>query len=396
VILSIESLAAGSDAVARDQGKVVFVAGGAPGDRVEAEIVESHAGWSRARVLRVIDAGPARVVARCPYARAGTCGGSPWQHVAREAQLAAKHAIVANALRKLDGVRIDPIVAAAPDVGWRRRARLHWIHAGSADAVIGFYAPRSHRITDIEACPQLEPRLERALSEIRTKLAPALRARGEIHLAAGSGDAIHVVIDGPCDPGAAAALVGSAGIAGVRVGDRAFGASAIEIDDGVAAAADDFAQASEAGNRALGQIVSEMLGAPRDDGRALLELYAGAGNLTRHARALGWRVTATDVVAPARPLDEVETITAPIDRVFEQLRDRAFDAVLLDPPRAGAKEAMPHLRAPHIIYVSCDPATLARDAQVLAGAGYAATRAVPIDLMPDTAHVEVVVRFERS
>jgi 23S rRNA (uracil1939-C5)-methyltransferase len=183
----------------------------------------------------------------------------------------------------------------------------------------------------------------------------------------------------------------------VRTPHGAFGASAIDIDGAIAGAADDFAQASALGNRALGEVVAAMLG-PGDD-RALLELYAGAGNLTRHARGLGWRVTATDAIGPARAPEGVEWITAPAPRALEMLRGRAFDAALLDPPRTGARDAMAPLAAlgpARIIYVSCDPATLARDAQVLTAGGYRAVRATPLDLMPDTAHVEVVMILERA
>jgi 23S rRNA (uracil1939-C5)-methyltransferase len=396
VILELESLAAGGDAVAHDRGKVVFVTGGAPGDRAEVELDEDHAGWSRGHVVALIAPGPARVTPHCPLAAARTCGGCAWQHVARDAQLAAKQAIVAGALRKLDGLAIDPIVRASPDRGWRRRARFHWVRPRGAGALIGLYAPRSRRITDVEACPQLEPELDRALGAVRDA-ARALGPRGELHLARGGDGAVHVVIDGPCDADAARALVGKAGIVGVRAADQTFGAAAVELDAGVLGAGDDFAQASADGNRALGEIAASLLGA--GDGRPLLELFAGGGNLTRHAVALGWRVTATDAVAPARAQPGVETITAPIDAALTRIRGLAFDAVLLDPPRAGAREAIAAIVATgarEVVYVSCDPATLARDAQALVAAGFAARRAVPLDLMPDTPHVEVVLRLERA
>jgi 23S rRNA (uracil1939-C5)-methyltransferase len=396
VILEVESLAAGGDAVAHDRGKVVFVPGGAPGDRVDAELDEEHAGWSRAHIVRVIEPGPSRVMPHCPLAAARTCGGCAWQHVARDAQLAAKQAIVAGALRKLEGLAIDPIVRASPDRGWRRRARFHWVRPRGEGAIVGLYAPRSRRVTDVAACPQLEPALDLALGAVRT-LGPALGPRGELHVARAADGAIHVVIDGACAARAARALVGTAGIAGVRAGAQTFGAAAVELDEGVEGAADDFAQASADGNRALGEVAASLLGA--GDGRALLELYAGGGNLTRHAVAQGWRVTATDAARPARALSGVDTITAPVGAALARLRGRAFDAVLLDPPRTGAREAMAPIVATgarEVVYVSCDPATLARDAQALVAAGFAARRAVPLDLMPDTPHVEVVLRLERA
>ena len=135
---------------------------------------------------------------------------------------------------------------------------------------------------------------------------------------------------------------------------------------------------------------------PRPPGRAL-ELYAGAGNFTRGLVADGWDVLASDVVAPARPSMpapgrfELGPAPAVLARVAGP-----FDAILLDPPRTGAADAIDGIlrHAPAtIIYVSCDPATLARDAARLVAAGYRATDAWPVDVMPQTAHVEVVLRM---
>ena len=177
---------------------------------------------------------------------------------------------------------------------------------------------------------------------------------------------------------------------------RDAGAAAIELDGEVLGAADDFAQASADGNRALAGEVAAALGPGA--GRRLLELYAGAGNLTRHALALGWRVTAVDARAPARPLPGAVHLAGDVARVLADLAGEAFDAVLLDPPRAGAAAAIAPLAgtgAARVVYVSCDPATLGRDLAALAAAGFAPRWAQPLDLMPDTAHVEVVAVLDR-
>lgn len=399
VELVIHELAAGGDGVGRLDGKVVFVAGVAPGERVRVRVTDDHAGFARAELVDVLAPSPVRVEPRCKLARDRSCGGCPWQHVGRAAQLEAKQAVVTSALRKAitAGLRVHPIRAVTPDAGWRRRARLTWVRSGQPRATIGFHGPRSHRVVDVTTCPQLEPALDRALPAIR-RLAPALGAGGEIHVALGQRDLLHVVIEGPCERAAAQALVGQAGIAGVAIdfaGKRvSFGAPAIELDEAITGAADAFAQASDEGNRALGQAVKAALGPGRD--RALLELYAGAGNLTRHARALGWRVTASDVVAPPRPLDGIEFLVGRAPDALAQLGDRWFDTTLLDPPRAGARDVIDRLaeRCERIIYVSCDPATLARDAQVLLDRSWLPIWAQPLDLMPDTAHVEVVMLLE--
>ena len=123
--LDITALAAGGDGVGRDaEGRVTFVPRVAPGDRVQVRVVHATASFARAELVEIVAPGAARVTPACPRVADG-CGGCQWQHVARAAQLAAKQAIVAGALRKLAGLRIHPIADPAPALGWRRRARFH-------------------------------------------------------------------------------------------------------------------------------------------------------------------------------------------------------------------------------------------------------------------------------
>jgi 23S rRNA (uracil1939-C5)-methyltransferase len=370
--LDITALAAGGDGVGRDAGKVVFVPCAAPGDRIRARVVEAKGSWARAELVAVVAPSPDRVAPPCPaFTR---CGGCQWQHVARPAQLAAKQAIVAGALRKAvaRGLVVRPILDPAAPYGWRRRARLHVDRAGA----LGFYAARSHDVVALPAagCVQLDPRLDAAVAAIRAARPPA----GELDVALGHDGRIAVAHRAPWPD--AAALVGTAGIAGdVEV----------ELEPGLHARAGDFAQASAAGNAALVGAVVAALGPPRG---ALLELHAGGGNFTRALVAAGWQVTAADVVAPRRPIDGVRWITAPAADAVARLAGERFAAVVLDPPRTGALEVAPRLAAlaPAIVYVSCDPATLGRDLERIDAAP---REAQPIDLMPQTSHVEVVVRL---
>jgi 23S rRNA (uracil1939-C5)-methyltransferase len=279
------------------------------------------------------------------------CGGCTWQHVARPAQLAAKQAIVAGALRKLPGLVIEPIADPCPPYGWRRRARFH-VEGGR----VGLYAVGSHDLIPIASCPQLEPELDKALRAF-----PPTRD-GDIALLRG------------------------------HRGDIAIDDGVIEIEPGLYGGPWDFAQASAAGNAALIALARGALG--KGPGR-LLELHAGAGNFTRGFRADGWDVVPTDLEQPQRPLDGF--VAGPAERVLARVRG-PFDAIALDPPRTGAAETIAGLvrHAPKtILYISCDPATLARDAGRLVEVGYRAERAWPVDIMPQTAHVEVVLRLSR-
>src|SRR5262249_33635900 len=196
----------------------------------------------------------------------------------------------------------------------------------------------------------------------------------------------------------AAALVGRAGVVGVVAGPHAHGTASTEIEPGLVGGPWDFAQASAAGNQALVGIVRHALGAPAQHGR-LLELHAGAGNFTRTFVADGWDVLASDVVAPRQVVAGARFEVGSAEDVVARVASvQPFDAIVLDPPRTGALPAMAGIAAlapSVIVYVSCDPATLARDAGKLVEAGYRAEHAWPVDLMPQTSHVEVVLRLVR-
>jgi 23S rRNA (uracil1939-C5)-methyltransferase len=384
--LAVDSLAFGGDAVARDdEGRVVFVPGGAPGDRVEVEILEEKKGYARAKLLRVLEPGPTRRDAPCRYF--DECGGCQWQHVTDAAQAAAKEDIVRRALRKLTST-VLPILTPAPPVGWRRRARFRF-----RGPRLGLLARRSHELVDLAECLQLEPALGAALAEIRVHLLPELGASGEICMLAGDG--VHVVIQG-ANPPSAATLVGRSGIAGVlcrtRDGDTRHGAAEVALDEGSEAAGDQFAQASRAGNQALREVVRRETAVTA--GQRVLELYAGSGNFTRDLVAAGARVVAVEG-APGAAIPGAETRREPVENVLPTLAGQPFDLVLLDPPRSGAgPDVMRQLDAPRVVYVSCDPPTLARDLEALAST-HRVLAVQPIDLMPQTFHVEVVVTLAR-
>ncbi|MCA1665206.1 MAG: TRAM domain-containing protein, partial [Myxococcales bacterium] len=298
--LSLESLAFGGEAVGHDaSGRVVFVAGGAPGDRVVARVVEDKRSFARAELVRVVAAGEARVAAPCPIV--GSCGGCPWQHVGVAAQLAAKQAIVARALGKL-GVRVEPIVASPAALGYRTRARMT-----VRGAAIGFAGRRSHEIVDVERCIALEPTLDAAMQAGRRALGPLVGEEGALSGLLRDGGVELAVTSGRCVDrarlrAAAEALVGQAAIARVSV------------DDASAPAAG-FAQANAAQNETLRRLVHE---AARADGERVLELYAGDGNFTR------------DLAAVARAGVAVEGDRPAAARLRERLRAHAAWTIAAD------------------------------------------------------------------
>lgn len=390
VELTVHSLAAGGDGVARTEGsdqggKVVFLPRTAPGDRVRAELVQETASFARGEVRELLAPSPSRREPACPAFTAG-CGGCQWLHVDEAAQRQAKQQAVASALRHLPHLQIAALVSEVPPLGWRRRARFH-VKGGK----LGLYAAKSHQLVETARCPQLDPRLAAVLPRVAAAAPPD----GELALAVGLGD--QVALAHPAAWPGGAALVGSANIVGVAAGSASYGEPVLELEPGLFGRADAFAQASAEGNAAIVAAVRAAL--PEGGGRAALELYAGAGNLTRVLVEKSWRVTASDAVAPSHPIAGVALVVADAVAAMRRLAARRdFAAVLLDPPRAGARdvlEPLAALGAERIVYVSCDVATLARDARFLEERGYRAVTAQPIDTMPQTSHLEVVLVLDR-
>ncbi len=403
VEIQIDSIAAGGEGVGRDDdGRVTFVSHAAPGDRVRADVVREHRRYARAELTEVTQPSAVRVEPPCPLFANATCGGCQLQHLDAGAQAEAKAAIVAGALRRhvAQGMELRPIQTPVSPYRWRRRARFHWFRPrGAKGAIIGFFAPRTHRVTDVERCPQIEDSLEQALAVLRTDLAPALGRRGEILAVSGHRGDVHLSIHGNADAGVVANLVGRGPITGVRLGKQRIGEQGVELEPGALGQADDFAQASRDGNVALVRAVTGA--ASPVSGSRVLELYAGTGNFTRALASAGAEVVAVERARPPELIPPgVDWRRLPAERALADLvgTGHAFDLAVLDPPRTGAREVVPallELAPARILYVSCDPATLARDLDALAEGGYEPTWARPMDLMPQTAHVEIVAEARR-
>ncbi|HWR98818.1 MAG TPA: methyltransferase domain-containing protein [Candidatus Methanoperedens sp.] len=417
--IAIERLAAGGDGVGRVGGKTVFVPLSAPGDIVAAEIVEERRTFCRARLLRVVTPSPDRAEPSCPHF--GTCGGCSWQHLAYPAQLAAKRAIVADALRRIGGLdppSLPPTLASPLVLGYRHRARLHAVRAG--DAVrLGFFRAGSRRIVPIQSCPVLHLALNIALGALaaalrrpRAPLAPGTEVRIDTDW---EGSTLRLTLHGP---GGAAlrvpafldqALREAAAPAGIAVdtgGDRSLPLRLGPDAGDLVTTGATFTQVNLAQNRALVATALDLAGVrPGDE---VLDLCCGLGNLAVPAAARGARVLGVDLDGEAVRQARDNARRAAVDATFVRgdaaagaaalaAEGRRFDLVLLNPPRAGARAACAALTAlapARIVVVSCDPATLARDAAVLAAGGLRLAAAQPLDLFPQTAHVETVARFD--
>jgi 23S rRNA (uracil1939-C5)-methyltransferase len=395
--LDTTAVAAGGAAVARDpSGRVVFVTGALPGERVTAEVVDEHRSFARAELVAVHEAGPGRVVPPCPEVANG-CGGCGWQHVAHTTQRELKATIVADALRRQGGVA-DPVVdpgPALPTTGFRTTLRVAVQHGGA----VGYRRARSHDVVDVERCLIAHPLLE------------PLVTRGRF------GGASEVTLRAGARTGERLALVAPS-TAGVELPEDATGTVVVGADELAAGhrawiheevagrrwriSAQSFFQARPDGAEALVSAAADLLGPPSRPGERLLDAYGGVG-LFAGALGAGRRVTLVErsasSVADARVnLADLDAKVLRLD--VERWHPAPMDVVVADPARAGLGRrgvaTLAGTGAARLVLVSCDPASLGRDTGLLAGAGYAWRATRLVDLFPHTPHVEAVTLFERT
>jgi 23S rRNA (uracil1939-C5)-methyltransferase len=400
VTIEIGGLAPGGDAVGRQRdpagavgpndGRATFVPLAAPGERVRARLEREKGRVAWAELIAIERPSPDRVAPACPLF--GACGGCQWQHVSIDAQREVKRRIVERALAR-------PIAATVPagaPFAYRDRAKLTVGPGGR----LGFHARRSHEIIDVPACPLLGPELARALPALRA-LAAGLPAGVEVDVQAGA-EGVHVNL-AQADASTAAHArreiehLEAAGVVGLSLaGKPALGRAEVDVAEPggapLAVPAGGFAQVGRAANAALVAAVREAVGPTPG---VVGELYAGSGNFTRQLLRVATAVHASDGDAAARARG---ARNAPGAIWSARPPAVAVDTVVLDPPREGADRL--HLEAAlragrRIVYVSCDPQTLGRDARALAAGGFGLTQAIALDLMPQTFHVEVVATFER-
>ena len=379
--LEIERILPGGVGLAHAAGKTVFVSLAAPGDRVRVQVEREQGNVLFASVVEVLTPSPVRVEPPCPYF--GRCGGCDFQQLTYEAQLAAKAEIIGDCLQRIARLDHVPEIIVQPSpTNWRYRVRATW-QIDHEKQTIGYYERGSRRVCDIADCAVLMPELQQTLEQVRatdwTEFPADLK-----HLDAVAGE------NGvSLSPEFAEFRTNELSL---RVGDEVYRYNA-----------ESFFQINPA-------LVGEMIEFALNDirGETALDLYCGVGLFTlplgrRFEKVFGVEGNPTAVRFARRNLEQaglanVRVVTA---SVAEWMRGRSSgaDFILLDPPRAGAEsvviKGILNLGPQRISYVSCDPATLARDLKKLIAGGYAIDSIRGFDLFPQTHHVETVVLLRR-
>ena len=421
--LSIQSLAWEGWGVGRRQGKVVFVPYTAPGDVIRCAVTEDRGRFAFGTLVDLVRSSPARVSPTCPVF--GRCGGCQWQQVAYERQLEAKRDILVDALVRIGGLRepvVSRTVASNRDYGWRTAVDLAY-ETGRGGARVGFFTRHGSEIVPIERCPVARDQINARIGLLSDAIgALGIGVGGQIRLVAGADDRVsaHLVPNEPMavERRQAERFLSLAGLSGVEVTVRSatttFGEPALSypgwsIDREVPLAChpSGFVQANPAINR---ELIDRLLSFSFT-GKQVLELYSGIGNLTIPLALAGARVTGVEAdpasikdarrTAQTMGLAGITFIPGDVKDVFSDraVKRSGFDVVVLDPPRTGARPVMgaiAALGAADTFYISCWPPTLARDLAVLTGKGWRLVSAVPLDMFPQTFHVEALCHLIRG
>jgi 23S rRNA (uracil1939-C5)-methyltransferase len=419
--LRIERLSQLGEGVAHHEGRSVFVPGALPGEVVRAELVPDGK-VLRGSVAEVLTPSPARRTSPCH--QQPCCGGYEWLTLEEPAQREAKREIVLSALEHLGRipraeVDVQPVLASPRQLGYRRRAVLHFTREG-----LGFFERGSHARVTVQACPVLAGAICALPGQLATLLKPLAKDGEEVHLLAeGNQVAFSVSLKGQVAErhlAAAEEAVRRLRLKGAVVvpregSPRLVGkpvlraSSPLRPEVPLFLRPDAFAQANAELNVGLVAAAVTQL-APRAEDR-VLELYAGNGNFTFPVAGVAREVVAVEsgpvsVELAQRSIREggvgnVRLVQGDARRACEALlKDgQRFDLLLVDPPRTGAPEVArwaQRFGVRTVVYVACDPASLARDAGTLRDAGFRPGTLQVADMFPQTRHVEAVMSFHRA
>jgi 23S rRNA (uracil1939-C5)-methyltransferase len=398
-------MAHGGSALGRHEGRVIFVPYTIPGEMVRVRLTEEHTRWARADLVEVLRPSPHRVEPPCPYFGPDKCGGCQFQHIDYDGQVRFKQEVVADQLARIGKleVAVEEAIGAAQPWDYRNNVQFHVTDEG----YLGFLTADTNDIVPVEDCLIIDPLLDEMWTAFDMYWPEIYRLSMRCGSATGDRMAIFeleayedfgIEVDFPVS----CILMMPDGEAVVLMGDTSLVEYVAGRDYRISAGS--FFQVNTGGAEALVALVREALEPGRGD--TLLDLYCGvglfglalAGEVGRVVGVESDPSAAADFTVNAGDLDNVELLEGKAQQVLGDV-EGPVDLVVLDPPRAGAGERalgeVARLGPRRIAYVSCDPATLARDARHLVDAGYHLEVVQPLDMFPQTFHVESVNLFVR-
>jgi 23S rRNA (uracil1939-C5)-methyltransferase len=405
--VDLDHVAHGGEIIGRIDGQVVFVPYALPGERARARVFTSKRDFARGELVEVLRPAPGRVEPRCPYF--GTCGGCSWQHADYAVQLDLKRGVLVDQLRRIGGIADAEELVRLP-IGmvdpWRYRNHVRFT-LGRKYGDVGYTYRESHRLLRIDHCDIAHPAINEVLAVIQRRCAGLKAHQIAVRYGSNTGD----LLVSPKLPMISELDTGQ-GVLTEQVLDRTFTISPASffqvntrrerrpLPDQISApwlAADREGLFSIADLLAL--VVLDRLEADEED--VALDAYCGVGTFAaliapRVREVIGIDESKAAVANAARNTSELENarfIAAKTEVALLEL-DGKIDAVVLDPARVGCApavvEALVERHPRRIVYVSCDPATLARDLRLLKDGGYAIDSIEPIDMFPQTYHIESV------
>jgi 23S rRNA (uracil1939-C5)-methyltransferase len=405
--VEIAQLGSGGDGIAERADGPIYVPFTLPGERV---VIALDKGGERGSLLDVLVPSPDRVAPACPYF--GVCGGCALQHMERSAYLAWKREQVAAAL-KARGLAPEIEEVRPVPLGSRRRATLA-LGRGKDGAVLGYRRARSHDLIDVAACPVLIPRISNSLSSLKQALSSLLGGKREARVTVTQTESgLDILLEGVRPAlaalGAFAGKAAALGVTRLSAGGESIALGGTpEVDlSGVHVRLPPgaFLQASREAEAELVKLVLE----GTEGAKRVADMFAGLGTFTfalartsavdayeadeAALAALAEAARRTPKLKPIRTLDR-DLFRSPLGAKELQ----TYDAVVFDPPRAGAAaqaEALAKSRVPKLVAVSCNPGTLARDLRILVDGGYRIARVMPVDQFLFSPHIEVVANLTR-
>ena len=373
------------EALAYWNDREVFVSGGIPGEEVVAEIVAIRRKYIAAKVVQVTKASPARIDAPCQYY--GACSGCQWQHVSYEAQLSAKQDRVIDSLFRVGGFinpNVLPVLPSPDQLGYRNHARFTIKEHGS----LGFVNRETHRFVKIDTCMLMHQGINKLLGDLQGHCSETT----QLSIRAGEDTGDYLV-----QP-----TLKSTDIP-IVTGQKHYRDSIQGVEFRVASPSFFQVNNKQASNMAL--VVKDALNLKGTE--VLLDAYAGVGTFAILLAPYASKVIAieessaavADAKVNAENTHNVEFILGKTEEVLGDL-DSVPDAVVLDPPRAGCQSAaidsLLRLYPENVVYVSCDPDTLARDLKMLCSGAYSIDSIQPLDMFPQTHHVENIVILKKT